>query len=437
MVALREIKKKIVEDSVREGRSTATGEISQQWITNLSRTWEPQWREHPRLVNHFEISTAVQVGGMNLQRSNGFLRGDSKYGISSIHTASSRRVLDLVAAMGRGLQAAMGLHGTACHQYHSGGMGKDSPLGGRIRFARTTPTSRLREVSALDVVMELMLGAGVWSKDHQRMRNQWKHTPLGLPGDWKPREGGWEYRGFPSFVHSPWEMMLTLTLAKLAVCRPDLFGVGYTFVEKFSPESKIKFILSYFRGLDDDAELCWEMLRVYGLPRPQEMHTMWSLHDLPTHSVNAMLVAEVSPAATSTQTLFHRMMKNLPMQVVEGRNELFTLIPKGWIRDSILNMGLKREGETVPAIKFGSYGVSISAPSWWLKRQSKKLQGISTQPQNIFFIDRRWKQKNPRRFRELFLDGSIGRWTIEAVVAGETRGTTASKKQKILVEAKY
>lgn len=434
MAALREIKKQIVEESVREGRSTATGKISQQWITNLSRTWEPQWREHPRLVNHFEISTAVQVGGMNLQRSNGFLKVDSSCGISSIHTASSRRVLDLVAAMGRGLQSAMRFYGTAFHQYHSGGMGKDTPLGGRVRFARTTPSSRLREVAALDVVMELMLGAGVWSKDHQRMRNQWKHTPLGLPGDWKPRENGWEYRGFPSFVHSPWEMMLTLTLAKLAVCRPDLLTGD---VLTYSPIQRVSLILSYFRGLDDDAELCWEMLRVYGLPKPQKMHSMWSLNNLPIHSVNAMLVAEVPPAATSTQTLFHRMMKNLPMQVVEGRDELFTLIPKGWRRDSTLNMGLKREGETVPEIKFGSYGKAISAPPWWLKRQSKRLQGVSTMPQNIFLIDKRWKQKNPRRFRELFLDGSLGRWMIEAVVAGEAVVTPSPKKQKILVEVKY
>lgn len=441
MAALRDIKKKIVEESIREGRSTATGKISQQWIDGLSRSWESRWRENPRLVNRFKLGVAVQVDGLNFQRTNGFLKVSRITGMSEVRTVTSRRVLDLVAAMGRGLQFAMRVNGSPHHKYQSGAMGIEYPLGSRVFFERTIPTQRLREVSALDEVMELMLKADVWSIQQQGMRNQWKRTPLGLPGDWKPSQNGWEYRSFPSFVHSPWEMLLTLTLAKLAVCRPDLvLGPGNCGLRLAPAENRIKFILSYFRGIDDDAELCWEVLKKYGLPKKIAMNSAWGLQNLPSLSTNGVLEDKIRPEASSVETLWHHIMENLPMQVVGEVEKLIIEIPKGWRRDWSFPRAFKREGEIIiPEVKFGRYPESsIYAPSWWLRKQSMKLKGITTSSdQERFGINRAWAKKNPRRLEELFLDGSIGRWTLAAVLSGGAEVAAKKPHSSTVLEVKY
>jgi len=439
MAEFRDIKRRIVEESVRQGRSVATGPISNEWVKGLERQWRVRYREIPRLVNRFTIGARVMVGA----RREGELRASATVlgGFARLHQATrsvmvtakgSRRVLEVVGNLAFGLQGAdvLSTHSGA-YSWESGGWLKEGfPLSGRVGFARLRTENRLREVVALDEVMELLISAGVFSREEQKLRNTWPMAPVGLLGDWKKQSWGWEYRGFPSFVESPAQAMLVLTLTKLAVVRPDLIMLNRTNGD--SPEyatHRIKMFLAYFRGLDDDAELCWEMIRRHGLPKkPRGMNTAWGITFLPKVERKGIgVVAAEAPKGIQAK-IWAALVENTPIPVIGGYESLMVEIPKGWKPVGMVPMvfrGTLHIGEHSNVVAARLHESEMEAPTWWAQRQRVKIARlglkVKSKPSYNFVLSSYALKRKLSVFKELLCDGSIGVWKLEDVMAGRVR----------------
>ena len=439
MAEFRDIKRRIVEESVRQGRSVATGPISTEWVKGLERQWRVGYREIPRLVNRFTVGARVMVGARRegeLRASatvpGGFARLQPATRSVMITAKGSRRVLEVVGNLAFALQGADALSThPGNYAWESGGWLKEGfPLSGRVGFARLRTENRLREVAALDEVMELLIAAGVFSQVEQKLRNTWAMAPVGLPGDWKKQSWGWEYRGFPSFVESPAQAMLVLTLAKLAVVRPDLvLNPGHWEGRPGEAEHRIKMLLAFFRGLDDDAELCWEMLRRHGLPtKPRGMNTVWGITFLPRVERKGIGVVAAKATESIRAKVWAALVENTPIPVIGGYESLMVEIPKGWKPVGMVPMvfrGTLHRGEHSDVVAARLHESEMEAPTWWVQRQKEKITRlgvkVKSKPSYSFVLSSYALKYKLPAFKELLCDGSIGVWKLEDVVAGKVK----------------
>jgi hypothetical protein len=188
--------------------------------------------------------------------------------------------------------------------------------------------------------------------------------------------------------------------------------------------TRIDYILSYFRGLDDDAELCWEMIRRHGLPtkKPLSINTAWGLRFLPRVEGNGIWESAAEAPKGIAQKSWGKLVEGLPFTAVGGYERLVREIPKGW---NVVGMvpaifrGTLRKGKVSEVQVVGrlSTSVDLEAPSWWADRQKGKLGRlgitVNSKPSFGFVVGRKAVQMKLPQLREVLCDGSIGVWKWE------------------------
>jgi hypothetical protein len=145
--------------------------------------------------------------------------------------------------------------------WKAGAYSQRDGLGGHIHFGRKR-AGRGREITALDKLTGTLYHANIFSKAEGDRRR--KTTDYGRLGDYRLQVHGYEYRVLPSWLDSPWMAYFTITVAKLAVYAPELV---IPWAVRGNPERRLRALLAYFKGRDDDALIAYHALKRWGLPK--------------------------------------------------------------------------------------------------------------------------------------------------------------------------
>lgn len=210
---------------------------------------------------------------------------DNNGRLAEMRPAPSRSTLEVVASLASELRWLSWLRpDLRDYSWHGGAWNHQDGLGGHIHFGRLR--DREREVAALDLLAYWLSELGVFDRAGWRERIRRKN--YGKLGDVRPQRWGWEYRTFPSWIDSPWLAFFTLTLAKLVVFDPEMFG-GLTPSTSSSPinatqiRDRLTSLLAYYQHRDDDAQLAYAVLTRRGFPShdQSDFRPRWGLFAAP------------------------------------------------------------------------------------------------------------------------------------------------------------
>ena len=95
-------------------------------------------------------------------------------------------------------------------------------IGGHVHFGRRRPMSLAAENAALDQMFDCLCAIDCFNAHSNRLRKEL--TPYGKRSDCRAQKHGYEYRTWPTWLSTPAQTMLALTMAKLAVLNPSLMG---------------------------------------------------------------------------------------------------------------------------------------------------------------------------------------------------------------------
>lgn len=201
--------------------------------------------------------------------------------------------------------------------WRTGAKYKNDGIGGHIHFGRKVPM-RAAEIVNLDLLLEFLIRCGVFDKGEAEARMA--GTPYGRHGDMRRQAYGYEYRSFPSWLESPRQMFLVLTLAKLVVYGAKTahgLAVGEQIVagREHLALSRIKQYLEPFLSRDIDARLLYQNLELFGLPQSnavsrRDFRAYWG----------------ISPAATRQHELTRIANLILPKYIPAAETELAELL---------------------------------------------------------------------------------------------------------------
>ena len=93
-------------------------------------------------------------------------------------------------------------------------------LGGHIHFGRRRKKQRNIETAALDKLYKHLLKTGAFDEEGCSLRSS--ITGYGKLSDVRQQKHGYEYRTYPTWISSPAQAMLVLTLAKLTILEPEI-----------------------------------------------------------------------------------------------------------------------------------------------------------------------------------------------------------------------
>ena len=172
------------------------------------------------------------------------------------------------------------------------------PIGGHIHFARkrgeklakgllrdyTVGPLRGAEAAALDMLVQTAFDSGLLSHKLQLERCA---LGYGKFGDVRSQNHGYEYRVWPTWLHTPRFAHTILTLSKLAVLDPSLGK----FLGK-TPD--LRQVLSFFARHDSDAALCAER-ELEKHPLPKSIRAAWGLSEPASASLEPWTLPEGQP----------------------------------------------------------------------------------------------------------------------------------------------
>lgn len=279
MAFLRELKMDFTKQLVAYGIENPPQKELKQWVGKF-RTPLPVGENFlpQRLANRFYIgcqpSVLMLYGGQKVSLAGlhvgkfGFLHAADE--CLRLQIPKQRSCLQLVAGLAKALRYAVGLLNPDVGVKWMAGTGAaNNSLTGPVSFGRLG-VNRVREVAALDAVYLALLQARVFdtAKNKLRLDGDSHYRRRGLVGDVVRHSFGYEYQSFPSFLESPFQALLVLTLAKLAVLSSEEVS-NWLYVEG-NAEAKILNLLAKYKGLDDDAKLVYWLISQQGFPRPTE-----------------------------------------------------------------------------------------------------------------------------------------------------------------------
>lgn len=280
----KEIKRRLLQDAVKYGTTQIKGdplgitaERAQCWLDRMY-SLKPilSVPTQVRLLNRFPIGADPEF--MFLQESSGEVRGVSatdigfKTGLAfgadvngrlaELRPKPNKFGLKVVASLLATLRWLAYLNPKTTYLiWKAGAYSQRDGLGGHIHFGRKA-ASRGKEIRALDKLTGALYRSDVFSKTEVEHRR--RNTDYGRLGDFRLQTHGYEYRVLPSWLDSPWMAYFTIVTAKLAVYDPGLVNSWTT---TGNAESRLKALLAYFKGRDDDALIAYHALRMWGLPR--------------------------------------------------------------------------------------------------------------------------------------------------------------------------
>lgn len=223
---------------------------------------------HMRLVNHFAIGADPELAFLNaegtvLYPESAFNMGqgtcfgaDGCGRIAELRAAPHRSALYVTASLLKAMRMAV-------HQYPGCSelfwvaypfAGRDG-VGGHIHFGRKRSLMRQRDVNVLNALDDVFKVLGVFSMQGCQKR---AHT-YGAKGDVRSQSHGFEYRTFPTWLCSPWQAFLVLTVAKLVVHSGMRLAIT-------RPEDHIQTLLGAYKSIDDDALIAHRVLAREGIP---------------------------------------------------------------------------------------------------------------------------------------------------------------------------
>lgn len=270
------MKKDYIEAAVVLGKPP--DDTKRAWLSRRCMAAKPILREHPRLVNKFKLGADPEFifedsyrqkrvdANLFQLRPGVFVGADQNGRLAEIRPQPSASALEVVGSIMASLRLIGPLFpATLPYTWLAGAWLYDDGVGGHIHFGRKRP-SRPAEVMAMDGLAYVLYHLQMFPMDQQnrRMLGDRFHQVYGHPSDYRLQIHGYEYRSLPSWLDSPWLAYLCITLAKLAVLNPDLVAPWSQL--KNPKVDNIRYLLAYYRGVDDDAALCLYALEQHGLP---------------------------------------------------------------------------------------------------------------------------------------------------------------------------
>lgn len=300
---LNSIKNDLYRDIVAYGVENPPQTMLRKLVSNFRKPLKVKELENPRLANRFTVgcevgliwwySSAVTNPGNWRVHQHGFLQQDRRH-LVKLKVPKQRSCLQLVAGIAKELQIAAQITGQSPEVRWFTGCGHQGySLTGGVYFGRLGP-NRVREIAALDAVYLTLLQAKVFDreKNDKRIDGDQFARRRGMLGDVVSKPFGYKYQSFPSFIESPLQALLTLTLAKLAVMYST--EVSNWLSVDGNPEAKILNLLAKFKGLDEDARLTHWIVAKKGLPKPGgDIKANWQLTHEHPFSIKLQLPLEL------------------------------------------------------------------------------------------------------------------------------------------------
>jgi len=301
MAELSELKSRFIQDLVAFGVTDPPQQKLKTWAKEFRKPLEPlgQGRHANRFLLGAECEVVPFIEGrvVDLPAERfGFIQKARPYKMRIV-AERQRFCIGIVASIWRALQVlrTQGISDLmATEYYHDSGLS----MGGSIHFSRRGQ-NKLKEIEALDALYLTLVAAKVFDPSLNARRQQGDHRWIrtGLLSDARTGNEGYEYRSFPTFVKSPFQALLVLTLAKLAVLQSE--EVSQWPKVNSSPQAKLLNLLARFKGLDDDARLAYWLVAKNGLPtRFGKLWDEWKLSTPPKKQIPLIdlpLTASASP----------------------------------------------------------------------------------------------------------------------------------------------
>lgn len=280
----KEIKRRLLEDAVKNGATTLKGDPYGVTVERAQRWLDRMYSLNPissvpsqvRLLNRFAIGADPEF--MFLHESSGEVQGvpatdmgfktglafgaDVNGRLAELRPKPNKFGLRVVASLLATLRWLAYLNPKTTYLiWKAGAYSQRDGLGGHIHFGRKA-ASRGKEIKALDRLTRALYSSNVFSKTEAEDRK--RNTEYGKYGDFRLQTHGYEYRVLPSWLDSPWMAYFTIVAAKLAVYDPELVN---SWAPAGGADSRLKALLAYFKGRDDDAHIAYHALKRWGLPR--------------------------------------------------------------------------------------------------------------------------------------------------------------------------
>lgn len=320
MAELKELKAQFLRDVLAYGIEHPPQVKLREWVEQLRRPpLEPLGSG--RLANHFTIGASAEVVGITALaevvragqvptiKHLGFISQKDSYKFT-VNCSPARSTLLLTAAMWRGLQMLNQIVPEVTWQAGVGILvGNWQSCNSIVGFGRKGP-NRMLEVKALDAVYAAAIDTGMFGPSHNnsnRLRGDWSARRYGLPGEIESHHWGYSYHSLPSFVQSPEQMLVMLTLAKLAVLSAT--EVSNWLYVNGKAEARLLNLLAKYKGLDDDARLTYWWVAKHGLPKTEvRVETAWSLKKPASqHVIKSTLPLELKATTPWVQLLLDRL----------------------------------------------------------------------------------------------------------------------------------
>jgi hypothetical protein len=245
----------------------------------------------PRLVNKFKLGCDPEfaletTSGRFVEASTIGLRIHDAFGCDGsggpveLRAYPSKFAVEVVASLLNTLRL-LAMHNVAareCPRWLTGGYALHRSLGGHMHFGRRLSNKdpkRSKEFQALDDLSCILHQIGYLPGQATRI---WSGG-YGMLGDIRDQKHGFEYRVFPSWLHTPWFAHMMLTLGKLTVREPEVWKDCFT-AKWHEVVERIERLFKAYRYMDDDAALAlfsMKWLSKDGLQTPFNFKSEWGL----------------------------------------------------------------------------------------------------------------------------------------------------------------
>lgn len=138
----------------------------------------------------------------------------------------------------------------------------------------------------------------------------------GTFGDYRPQIHGYEYRTLPSWLDSPWLAYFVLVTSKLVVYDPSLVK---NWPNLAGDKLRLRALLAYYKGQDDDAWIAYHTLERVGLPKHvgNDFRPRWGVQyaEPPKHSVE-LLPTSIAATPETVRALFDHLVEGKKLEPV-------------------------------------------------------------------------------------------------------------------------
>lgn len=342
----------------------------------------------PRLVNRFKLGCDPEFAlegpfGTILNANSISLEVDAAFGCDGsgrpveLRAYPSKFAVEVVASLLNTMRflAMFNREARGCQRWLTGGYALKQPLGGHIHFGRKIrlKSRKYREWAALDDLSCALYQIGYLPGQANRI----SVGRYGTLGDIRSQSHGFEYRVFPSWLHTPWFAHLMLTLGKLTIREPgawkDCLG-GRACTLK-----QIEKLLKAYCYLDDDAALALYSLRWLkdGFLTPFNLKPEWGLDEA---KASRQTLSQVPPVIKPD--------KQAILEIIEA---IRTGKPPAWREPLVESEGSKPKVDSKPPLEMVNLVSPLQFWDFAVHYRPRAVQGLYS-PKGIEMVS--WQDYN-------------------------------------------